>query len=131
MRVFRYEHPNTGFGPYRNPFADNDWFADDYVPDPLYDEYDEFRYDSHGLGWHEDNSLTTHPAPQITLGRRPHEWEVCGCDSLDSLIRWFDGFHERLEEFGFVIREYETDGFLGPDRCGQVLFHKSRATLIS
>jgi hypothetical protein len=35
------------------------------------------------------------------------EW-LCGCESLESLHSWFDGYEESLAENGFSIEEYEV-----------------------
>lgn len=124
MRVFRYEHPNTGWGPYCNPY-------DETTEPELWNEYRHVRYGPGKLDSHND--LETHPTPDWSLDYFMEPEDVCGCTTLDSLIRWFDGLHDVLSSHGFEIVELEVSNSLviGPDRFGQVVFPREAARRIS
>jgi hypothetical protein len=46
-----------------------------------------------------------HPFPLDDFGRISFDYRY-GCDSLESLNKWFKGWHNRLKEWGFVIVRY-------------------------
>lgn len=114
MRVFRVEHKD-GKGPY-------------YTRGAVSEEDKRFR---RALGSaHDDDS---HPAFWDVMGRTSIPFTqtdeeiadyYCACDSLEQLIRWFDGFWGPLSYFGYFIASYDVD----PDDVieggyGQVLFY--------
>jgi hypothetical protein len=100
MLVYRFEHPDTGQGPYQ--------FDGEGA-----DELDDMRWS------HQDFE---HMAPWMDdrLGGID-SYEVCGCDSPESLLAWFDGWIDELAEVGFMISvRYTEAARLGEN--GQVVF---------
>lgn len=109
MLTFRVEHRETGEGPYNGP----EW-----------DGQNEMRF-VHSGG--------DHPSPmRDTKLRRRMSWaHRCACDSPASLLAWFDGFWEELDESGeydVVIHEVRTKTV---GDYGQVVYHADTAREVS
>lgn len=92
MQIYRYEHPDTGDGPY------NHGRAFDFPHD---EELAEFQG---RLGWEHRNR----PALPALLGSNlSAEWRS-GCKTRSQLSAWFSGFEKELEYFGFVVEVYDV-----------------------
>jgi hypothetical protein len=117
MIVYRIEHETRDHGPYIIPFVDGDY-------DNEYDnEYDDLT----GLAYllvsaHQDEE---HPPPNTI-----HSNEICGFDSMDALLAWFDGFLADLAEYGYVIRSFQGEN-VRHDSYGQVTFHKELSNCLT
>lgn len=84
VSIFRVETPRGGCGPYKGTAH--------------FDELEEM-YAEHGQG--------DHPSPDDDpmLGGM-YEEEHCGFATLDALDQWFEGYHELLDECGYIIACY-------------------------
>lgn len=109
MKVYRYEHHETGEGPYTHLWKYVDAIANN----------------------HSDES---HPSPYHYLSESDYrigdpwpimlpQW-ICGCESQESLSRWFRGWEVLMQNSGFIVREYDIPDHdvIGPDPYGQVVF---------
>lgn len=70
--------------------------------------------------WWSHGNPVTHPRPQQdfpSYSIMPDE--VCAFISHDSLLRWFDGFEELLDECGFLVYEYDV-----PEYAVEILNHQ-------
>lgn len=110
VTVYRYEHPDTKFGPYNHRLV----VEDDYtlIDDEFFSEMD----------WKHRNRLTL---PAI-VGGDALGWRS-GCLSLEGLKKWFRGYNRRLvKEYGFRVVAYEVpeDAVIHAD--GQVAFRYLR-----
>lgn len=121
MKVYRVEHPNTGWGPYCCPFDMDD--------DTDYHAFWNVRW---GAMAHHDNSCT-HPSPYESMQYVMKEYDRCGFHSLDALLSWFDGAMEELENLGFQVLEYHVPDSViaGPDDFGQVVFPVHHGEVVS
>lgn len=103
MKVFRYEHPNTGEGPYSIKVRDlccggvyecencNEW----------YDLRSEFT--------NKHNNSITHPGWYQDFGASyDNPGMFSGFVSREQAYEWFDGFVEDLERFGFQLLCFEV-----------------------
>lgn len=111
--VYRIEHPDSGVGPYCH--REGLYYDDDEY---MEDEMGEFQNQLNFA--HSDHS---HPA----LKRHGC---VSGCDSLESLHRWFDGFIDDMRYLGFVLKVYSMKRVEKKDGTGQVIFRLKNATLV-
>lgn len=78
-------------------------------------------------------SIKAHPCPDISfpdrgIGRQ--QWK-CGLNSMDALLKWFDGWLPKLFEAGFHIVTLDVaDEDIVADDCkygsGQVIFRDER-----
>lgn len=73
----------------------------------------------------DDHRQGDHPGPQLDpqLGGIQPE-EHCGFATLEALDAWFDGYHEALEELGFMIARYSVPLALVRYGQQQVVFHR-------
>jgi hypothetical protein len=56
------------------------------------------------------NDSENHPHPQIDGLNLFIMW-YCGSISYEGLNEWFEGWHEKLHELGFVLYTYEVDDY--------------------
>ena len=117
MRVYRIEHGETGIGPLcaRQPNYSISWFElfhDHNSPD-TYAEYLKFA-NKHKMHYDNDNFQY-----------------VFGMECLDRLFGLLkENAFDTLEEYGFVLREFEVknDYVVLPD--GQVVFDRDQAIIV-
>lgn len=124
MLVYRVAHASvvnreTGFpaGPYRSdPFHESD-----------HKQKDEILALIDSMGWAHDDDDHRSPMRDPELEHKIYSSEICGMDSKKSLVQWFEGYLERLFEFGFKVWTYDVpDEDTRTGMNGQVLFrHKS------
>lgn len=81
IKVYRYEN-NKGEGPYWQKFTDS-----------LVEMYNKHNGDDYP-GWLQDFEVKNNPD------------YISGCNSLESLDKWFDGYKELLNEAGYDIKTY-------------------------
>lgn len=112
--IYRIEHPDSGKGPY----CHEDYLYDDDTMNDYSDELTEFQGELF-LSHCDDE----HPAL-----KRPGC--ISGCDSLETLHRWFDGFIGDMRYLGFVLKVYSMKRVEKKDHTGQVIFRRKNATLI-
>lgn len=130
MIVFRLEHgkykddrTGIGAGPYQHsPYRDTEL-----------DFWGEFGREQSLLD--EDSRDDYHPAPwrDLKLNGDIRDEEVCGCDSLASLIQWFgaERINRWCERFGFVVARYDVpDEHCRIGSFGQTLFVSRHASLV-
>lgn len=80
-----------------------------------------------------DGQVAHHPSPQVCpeLGYISPD-EVCGADSLDSLLDWFSGHLQLLADEGFRVWVYDVpDDMVRVGVHGQALFPPAFAELVS
>lgn len=107
MKVYRFEN-SYGIGPYR------------YYKDELMDM----------VTAHADYD---HPSPikdpGLQLFITPNL--VCGMDSMEGLLTWFNGYFLGLADSGYEISIWESENARVSSVTGQVVFDRSQATLLS
>ena len=87
MRIYRYEHPVDGRGPYLPRDVD----SDDYFDSNLYGLSEELN-DKHSDSAHPNRVGDGLPAAL-----------PFGAPDLESLREWFYGFHSQLSDHGYEI----------------------------
>lgn len=108
MLVYRYEHKETGRGPYHSGNED--------ISEALADH----------------NGSNRHPLP-FDDGLNLDNCDLFfGFDSFEKLEEWFDGIHEILYFHGFFVSVYEVDiAHIQFSKSGrQVAFEKSFSELV-
>ena len=84
--VFRVQDPDTGFGPYNG-----------------------ISWDGRGT-MSEAHCDQSHKSPHADLRLNGITYrEKCGCNSPESLLRWFDGFWKELAAAGFSVTILQAD----------------------
>ncbi len=118
IEVYRYEHPSNTSGPYGWC-----WAAMDF---PFHEEFnkmlDDHCDDDHPVLPWEDVLMELGYDPEEVPGAQVDlKW---GCVTEEDLDRWFDGYHDLLEEAGFVRARYlvPEENVTKPDPFGQVAF---------
>lgn len=110
MLVYRVEHPTLGLGPYYSgsKFSHRDDMIEDHC------------------------DSRQHPHPHCdTLTHFDMDEHVCACASIESLVKWFDGYLRLLNDDGFVIRVYQVDDSTKVSKhTGQCVFYKYDAVLV-
>ena len=88
---------------------------------PYSAEYEEALY-----AMFEDHRSGEHPGPQDDpqLGKEILPGEHCGFATLDALDEWFEGYHDSLEELGFMIAKYSVPKELVRYGRQQLVFHR-------
>jgi len=101
--VFRVQHKEQNVGPYVGGKIswDVEWY-------------------SRMMGHHANYS---HPnLREDDLSVYSNSEYVCGFDSLDKLKSWFDGYLLNLIDAGFIIAEYQVEGYIIGISGKQVVF---------
>jgi hypothetical protein len=120
MKIYRYEDPNTGDGPYRFPPVE-------------YCNCGARRID-HCEGWCDyvlryefcDELCGEHADAYHPPTREIAEHEYVGMSSRADLEDWFYDFNESLIDYGFSMVCYDTESYR--TTCdGQILFDKRDA----
>ena len=112
--IYRIEN-EKGIGPYKA----NGYFRQDNFPAELKDYPLPFLFS------HDDDCDASHPHPRFDSGIHRHtkRGEFCGFESLDQLIKWFDGEAlDILESKGFTIHICQAE--ITARGSSQVLFNK-------
>lgn len=104
--IFRVEHRETGAGPYTG----SRWPGQR-------DMSSEHTWD----GQHPD------PARCFRLFGIKYD-QQCGCKSPASLLAWFDGWWDQLDDHGFVVRVIRGRRRVG--HRGQVLYRPARSRVV-
>ncbi len=109
MRIFRVEHSRFNHGPYNREAVTTDDCLDLAYKLVAAHNNDESRP---SIKWDIEQFY------QKT-------YKVCGFDSLDSLYQWFNGWLDKLQACGYVIKVFETDDFdLGKSGL-QLIFNRN------
>lgn len=88
VKVYRYEHKDTGEGPYQ------------------IETLGDFGFElacAHNGKQHPD--IFDDVKANITNINK----YVCGCSNKQKLLAWFDGWHDKLQSNGYIIKEYLVD----------------------
>lgn len=103
MKVYRFEHCESSFGPYNHTvYAENVKKDDIDMLDRIYAAHaccDYHPYPSDDDLWFSDEE--SQKAFQKNI--------LFACPSIESLLQWFNGWIDTLEELGFRIYELEVD----------------------
>lgn len=97
MKVWRVAHKEATYEGFPSgPYACVETLPQETV-DALEGMYDAHTDDAH-MTPHRDGNL-----------RGIREFERCGFDSRAALDEWFSGWHETLDEHGFIVWVYDVD----------------------
>lgn len=88
--IFYRVQNEEGFGPYRNNGINSD------ALDRMAARHTDF---THPTPWNDGYLM-------FNFDQSSH---VCGFDTLDGAIEWFDGFGDVLDRFGFKLYAYEIE----------------------
>ena len=117
IKIYRLEYKN-GKGPYQ--YHEH---SHAFEEDPLYSM------------WNEHTTKAFHVPPRLDFekpvydGKRINQAFVFGCDTIETLHQWFQGWITKLFNFGFQLIEYELeikDVIFGKSK-NQVAFKKDNA----
>ena len=80
-----------------------------------------------------EGSHLHHPSPMYDPDLHGiRDWEVCGFDSMDALLNWFESWHRTLADNGFRIFVYEVpDHEVRVGAYGQCVFPPSAAEQVA
>lgn len=100
-----------------------------------YSGLDDLRYRTHKRygRWRGSLDLRSQhvcPGNDKQLGRYPKPFEVCGCDCMEHLAKWFGSDVWLFKMLGFVVAEYSVPRESLSVGLSQVLFDERAATLV-
>lgn len=114
VTVYRYEHPDSGFGPYNHPY---------YEYDKNFTIIDKKLLTM--MCWrHRNRDGLPNLIGAIRLATG--EWRSA-CSSLAELREWFRGFNKGLKEYGFRVITYEVPAKYVIHGAGQLAFRATKA----
>ncbi len=94
MLVYRVEHEEYGIGPYQIRHSGN-----------VQKFLNRMGADHSAYGYKGDQ----HPMPAFDgIEDFDTDYDYCGFESMEALVKWFDGYLLGLARYGFVVRIYDV-----------------------